>query len=50
VTFISARPAEARDTKADTTLTKELLGWEPFVKFDDGLRQLLREEGIEPAE
>jgi nucleoside-diphosphate-sugar epimerase len=50
VTFIPARPAEARDTKADITLTKELLGWEPFVKFDDGLRQLLREEGIEPAE
>lgn len=50
VTFIPGRQAEARDTKADISLTKELLGWEPTIKFDDGLRKLLRDEGIEPAE
>ncbi|MFA5185758.1 MAG: NAD-dependent epimerase/dehydratase family protein [Patescibacteria group bacterium] len=50
IKFIPARQAEARDTKADITLTRELLGWEPQIKFDDGLRQHLRDEGIEPAE
>ena len=50
IKHIEARPAEARDTKADISLTRELLGWEQQIKFDDGLRQLLRDEGIEPAE
>ncbi|MFH1620572.1 MAG: NAD-dependent epimerase/dehydratase family protein [Patescibacteria group bacterium] len=50
INFIPARPAEARHTKADITKTRELLGWEPRIRFDDGLRQLLRDEGLEPAE
>ncbi len=49
IKHIPPRGAEARDTKADISLTKEMLGWDPLVKFDDGLRQLLRDEGIEPA-
>lgn len=43
------RKGEARHTQADTSKTRELIGWEPRIKFDDGLRQLLRDEGIEPA-
>jgi UDP-glucose 4-epimerase len=44
---IDARPGEARDTLADISLTTELIGWEPNVKFNDGLRELLEENGIE---
>ena len=40
--------AESRHTEADIEKTKELLGWEPRVVFIDGLRELLRAEGIEP--
>lgn len=46
VTHIEARKGEARDTLADTSKTKELLGWEPSVKFVDGLRTLLEAEGV----
>jgi len=41
IVHIEARIGEARDTQADISLTKELLGWEPRVKFVDGLRNLL---------
>ena len=47
---IPARQGEARHTRADISLTKELLGWEPQIKFDEGLRRLMRDEGMEPAE
>ena len=43
---IDARQGEARDTLADVSLTKELIGWEPKVKFADGLKELLKENGI----
>ncbi len=46
VTYVEGRKGEARDTLADISLTKELLGWEPKVKFRDGLRELLKVEGI----
>lgn len=46
---VEGRTAEARDSLADISLTKELLGWEPKMTFEDGLRALLRSEGIEPA-
>lgn len=45
--FIDARPAEARDTLADISLTTELIGWTPQIKFADGLRELLKAEGLE---
>lgn len=48
-TYVEGRKGEARHTQADLSKTREVLGWEPRIKFDDGLRQLLREEGIEPA-
>lgn len=44
-THQDGRPGEARDTQADISLTKELLGWEPKIKFDEGLRELLKGEG-----
>ncbi len=45
---VEARKGEARDSLADISLTKELLGWESRVRFDEGLRSLLKEWGIEP--
>lgn len=41
---------EARDTLADISLTKELLSWSPQIPFEQGLTNLLREEGIEVIE
>lgn len=41
-----ARPGEARDTEADISLTKQLLGWEPKRRFEESLRELLKAEGI----
>jgi nucleoside-diphosphate-sugar epimerase len=49
VTHIEARFGEARDSLADISRTKELIGWEPRVRFIDGLNDLLRQNGIEPA-
>ncbi len=39
---IPARIGEARHTLADYSKTKDLIGWEPKVKFTDGLLELLR--------
>ena len=36
--YIAAR-IEPHDTLADTSKAKELLGWEPQVNFDEGLRR-----------
>lgn len=47
--YVDGRKGEARHTQADITKTRELIGWEPTIRFDEGLRRLLREEGIEPA-
>jgi UDP-glucose 4-epimerase len=41
-----ARIGEARDSLADISKTKELLGWEPKVAFQNGLSALLKEWGI----
>ncbi len=49
VVYHEGRKGEARHTRADISLTQSLLDWEPQIKFDDGLRQLLKEEGIDPA-
>ncbi len=46
-THQEGRTGEARHTCADISLTKELLDWEPRITFDEGLRQLLKDEGIE---
>ncbi len=48
--FLESRKAEVRHTLADISKTKELLGWEPRVKFEDGLQDLLRFEGLLPKD
>jgi UDP-glucose 4-epimerase len=47
-TFIPARAGDPHDSLADISLTKKLLGWEPKIQFEDGLRETLRGVGIEP--
>lgn len=49
VAYREPRKGDPALTWADLTLTKELIGWEPQIKFGEGLRTLLRENGIEPA-
>jgi len=41
---IPARPGEMRDTLADTTRAKELLGWQPEITLEEGIKKLLEEE------
>jgi UDP-glucose 4-epimerase len=41
VVHIAPRPGEMRNTLADTTRAKALLGWEPRVRFVEGLGELL---------
>jgi len=50
VEHVAGRIGEARHTQADISKTKELIGWEPRVRFDDGLRDLLRSQGIIPQD
>ncbi|MBU1348780.1 NAD-dependent epimerase/dehydratase family protein [Patescibacteria group bacterium] len=49
VEYHPGRVGEARHTRADITRTKELLEWEPTVEFEEGLREYLRLQGIEPG-
>ena len=35
----AARPGDVRDSQADSTRARELLGWEPGTTFDEGLRK-----------
>lgn len=44
--YLPARP-EAKDSLADTTKAKELLGWEPQVKFEDGVAELKKLAGLD---
>ena len=37
---------EPKHTLADTALAFRFLGWKPKVKTEDGIKQLLREEGL----
>ncbi len=38
--YIPARPGDIRDTLADISLAKELLGWEPKTILEEGINQL----------
>lgn len=40
--FAPERRGEVFETLADISKAKELLGWEPRVKFEDGIKQLLK--------
>ncbi len=37
---VSSRPGESRNTLADWSLAKKLLGWRPTVKLEDGICEL----------
>jgi nucleoside-diphosphate-sugar epimerase len=37
---------EAHDSKADNRKAKELLGWEPLVKLEDGIAELKKLFGL----
>lgn len=37
---------EAHDSKADNRKAKELLGWEPTITLEEGIRELKKEHGI----
>ncbi|MBA7711915.1 UDP-N-acetylglucosamine 4-epimerase [subsurface metagenome] len=43
-THIPLRPGEMRDTLADTSKAKELLGWQPEVALEEGIKKLLENE------
>lgn len=44
---IDARQGDPRFSGANNTKAKELLGWEPTVKLEEGIAELKREMGIE---
>jgi UDP-glucose 4-epimerase len=41
VTYVPKRPGEPDCTLADTTRIRALLGWEPKVSFEDGVKVML---------
>jgi len=45
VIYLPPRPGEVKETLADNQRAKELLGWEPTVNFEDGLKKLI-EHGL----
>jgi len=40
-TYIPKRPGEPDCTFADTALIREVLGWEPQISFEDGVKKML---------
>ncbi|MFA6428959.1 MAG: NAD-dependent epimerase/dehydratase family protein [Patescibacteria group bacterium] len=46
VVHIEPRKGDPIASLADTSLTKECLGWEPRVKLRDGLRDLIQRHGL----
>jgi len=47
--YIPARKGEARHTRADNTLTRQLIDWQPRVAFVDGLNRLTEVSEHEPT-
>ncbi len=45
IEYIPSR-LEPKDTLADNSLAKELLGWEPEVKIEDGIEELKKIAGL----
>jgi len=43
---LPARPGDARDTLADNSEARRVLGWRPEVNFEDGLAELIRLHGL----
>lgn len=44
--YVAPRPGEPRDTLADLARSKTILGWSPEVETEDGVRQLMRLNGL----
>ncbi len=44
--FVPERPGDVLRTAEDNAVAKELLGWEPKIKLEDGIAELKREWGI----
>lgn len=44
ITYIPLPPGEMRHTLADISLAKDLLGWEPKIKLEEGISNLLKNE------
>ena len=44
--FAPDRQGETKETLADNTKAKELLGWEPQIAFEDGIAELKKINGI----
>jgi nucleoside-diphosphate-sugar epimerase len=44
--FVPERPGDPRFSGADNTKAKEILGWEPVIKLEDGIADLKKECGI----
>lgn len=45
VEFVEAR-LEPKHTQADTSLAKQLIGWEPTILFEDGITELKKDWGL----
>jgi nucleoside-diphosphate-sugar epimerase len=45
-THHARRPGDPQDTLADLTQTRAVLGWEPEVVTEDGIRELVRVAGL----
>ena len=44
--FVDPREGEVRETRADNTKAKTLLGWEPKISFEEGIRELKKEYNL----
>jgi UDP-glucose 4-epimerase len=42
VVYVPKRPGEPDCTQADITKIKKMLGWEPLVSFEEGVKVLLK--------
>jgi UDP-N-acetylglucosamine/UDP-N-acetyl-alpha-D-glucosaminouronate 4-epimerase len=40
-TYVAPRAGDVRDSQADISKAKRLLGYEPFVSFEEGLRRTI---------
>ncbi len=44
--FVEPRQGEVKETLADITQAKKLLGWEPKISFEEGIRELKKEYNL----
>jgi nucleoside-diphosphate-sugar epimerase len=47
---VAPRPGEPRDTLADLTRSRAILGWSPEVDTEEGVRELIRLHGLQPGD